>query len=69
MADLLVERDDKLTFWHDITREAVRASLPLSARRAIDRQAADVLLASGALPVEVAVQLAASAEPGETWRS
>ena len=65
LADLFVERGDKLTFWHDITREAVRASLPLSARRAIDRQAAEVLLANGALPVEVAVQLAASAESGD----
>jgi DNA-binding CsgD family transcriptional regulator len=64
-ADLLAERDDKLTFWHDITREAVRASVPVSARRALDRQAADALLESGALPVEVAVQLAASAEPGD----
>lgn len=64
-SDLLVERDDKLSFWHDITREAVRGSVSLSVRRALDRQAADVLLGSGALPVEVAVQLAASAEPGD----
>jgi len=64
-ANLLVERDDKLAFWHDITREAVRASAPLSVRRALDRQAAGVLLEAGALPVEVAGQLAASAEPGD----
>ncbi|HXJ64272.1 MAG TPA: AAA family ATPase [Actinomycetota bacterium] len=64
-ADLLVERSDELAFWHDITREAVRASVPASARRALDRQAADVLLQRGALPVEVAVQLSASAEPGD----
>src|SRR6267154_530276 len=64
-ANLLVERDDKLAFWHDITREAVRASVPLTARRALDRQAAGALLEAGALPVEVAVQLAASAEPGD----
>jgi DNA-binding CsgD family transcriptional regulator len=64
-ADLLVERDEKLAFWHDITREAVRASLPVTARRALDRQAAGVLLEAGALPVEVALQLAASAEPGD----
>ncbi len=64
-ADLLVERDDELSFWHDITREAVRASVPVSVRRALDRQAADVLLASGALPVEVALQLEASAEQGD----
>jgi len=64
-ANLLVERDEKLAFWHDITREAVRTSVPITARRALDRQAAGVLLEAGALPVEVAVQLAASAEPGD----
>jgi hypothetical protein len=31
----------------------------------VDRQAADVLLAHGALPVEVATQLVESAEPGD----
>lgn len=64
-ADLLVERDDTLCFGHDLIFEAVRASVPLSVRRALDRQAAAVLLAAGALPVEVATQLAASAEPGD----
>ena len=44
-ANLLVEHDDKLAFSHDLTLEAVRASIPLSARRALDRQAALVLLA------------------------
>jgi DNA-binding CsgD family transcriptional regulator len=64
-ANLLVERDERLAFWHDITREAVRTSVPSTARRALDRQAAVVLLEAGALPVEVAAQLAASAEPGD----
>jgi len=64
-ANLLVERDETLAFWHDITREAVRASVPVTARRALDRQAAGVLLEAGALPVEVAVQFAASAQPGD----
>jgi DNA-binding CsgD family transcriptional regulator len=64
-ANLLVERDAKLAFWHDITREAVRASVPVTARRALDRQAAGILIEAGALPVEVAVQLATSAEPGD----
>jgi DNA-binding CsgD family transcriptional regulator len=63
--NMLVERDGKLTFTHDLTREAVRASLPVSVLRALDRQAAAVLLAGGALPVEVATQLGASAEPGD----
>jgi hypothetical protein len=39
--------------------------VPITARRALDRQAAGVLLEAGAVPVEVAVQLAASAEPGD----
>ena len=64
-ANVLVESNERLRFWHDITREAVRASVPASARRALDRQAAEVLLEAGALPVEVASQLAASAEPGD----
>jgi len=63
--DVLVERDGKLTFGHDLTLEGVRASIPLSVRRALDRQAATILLTGGALPVEVAARLAASAEPGD----
>jgi DNA-binding CsgD family transcriptional regulator len=62
---MLVESDERLAFSHDVTREAVRESVPVSARRALDRQAADVLLAAGATPVEVAAQIAASAEPGD----
>ena len=63
--NLLVERGERLAFWHDITRGAVRETIATSARRALDRWAAEVLLRSGALPVEVAMQLAASAEPGD----
>ena len=63
--DVIVDRDGELAFVHDLTFEAVRASVPLSVRRALDRQAATVLLAGGALPVEVALQLADSAEPGD----
>ena len=62
---MVVESGDRLAFRHDVTREAVRESVPVSARRALDRQAADVLLAAGAAPVEVAAQIAASAEPGD----
>jgi DNA-binding CsgD family transcriptional regulator len=62
---MLVESGDRLAFRHDVTRESVRESVPVSARRALDRQAADVLLAAGAAPVEVAAQIAASAEPGD----
>jgi DNA-binding CsgD family transcriptional regulator len=64
-ADILSSSEDLLAFRHDLIREAVRASPPLAVRRALDRLAADVLLARGALPVEVALQLAASADPGD----
>jgi DNA-binding CsgD family transcriptional regulator len=64
-AGILSERGDQLCFQHDLIREAVRLACPPSARRALDRQAADVMLARGALPVEVAIQLAGSAEPGD----
>jgi DNA-binding CsgD family transcriptional regulator len=64
-ADILVPHDDFLVFRHDLIREAVRGSMLSPVRRALDRQAADVLLARGALPIEVAVQLSQSAEPGD----
>jgi DNA-binding CsgD family transcriptional regulator len=64
-ADLLSERGGRLAFSHELTREAVRASLPVSVLRALDRQAVEVLLDRGVAPVELASQLAASAEPGD----
>jgi DNA-binding CsgD family transcriptional regulator/tetratricopeptide (TPR) repeat protein len=64
-ADVFVDDGDRLTFRHDLIREAVRAGLPTPVRRGLDRQAADVLIARGALPTEVALQLAESAEPGD----
>ena len=57
--------DFYLAFFHDLTYEGVRSSVPVSVRRALDRQAATVLLELGALPIEVALQLASSAEPGD----
>jgi len=64
-AELLTEGEGRLTFRHDLIREAVRDTLPASARRALQRQAVDVLIGAGAPPVEVAVQLAESAEFGD----
>jgi DNA-binding CsgD family transcriptional regulator/DNA-binding Lrp family transcriptional regulator len=64
-AGIVRERGDQLSFRHDLIREAVRHASAPSARRALDRQAADVMLARGALPVDVAIQLAASAAPGD----
>jgi DNA-binding CsgD family transcriptional regulator len=64
-ADIFTDDGGELAFRHDIIREAVRGSLLPPVRRAIDRHAADVLLARGALPVEVATQLVESAQPGD----
>src|SRR5258708_31640026 len=64
-ADILVEADSGFAFRHDITRQAVRDSLPPAARGALERQAVEVLLSGGALAVEVATQLMSSAEPGD----
>ena len=64
-ADIFMESGDQLAFGHDLIREGAAASSPSAVRRALDRQAVDVLLARGALPVEVAHQLADSAEAGD----
>jgi DNA-binding CsgD family transcriptional regulator len=64
-ADILAESGERLAFRHDLIRDAVRASVPPAVRRALDRHGAEVLLGRGALPVEVATQLAGSAEPGD----
>jgi len=64
-ADIFKESDDRLAFGHDLIREGAAASSPTAVRRALDRQAVDVLIARGALPVEVAVQLVDSAEVGD----
>ena len=58
-AGIFIEAGGRLAFQHDLAREAVRSAVPDAVRRALDREAADVLLAGGALPVEVAAQLAA----------
>lgn len=64
-AGILRDGDEEISFQHDLIREAVRRSSAPSARRALDRQAAEIMLARGALPIEVAVQLADSAQPGD----
>jgi DNA-binding CsgD family transcriptional regulator len=64
-ADLLVEADGQLSFGHDLLREWVRGTLPVTALRALQRQAVDTLQKTGAPAVEIATQLADSAEPGD----
>ena len=65
-ADILVEHGDHLSFRHDIVREAVLDSMPAPARTALEREAVSALLAAGLPPTEVAEQLAASAQPGDS---
>jgi DNA-binding CsgD family transcriptional regulator len=65
-ADLLVEDGEQLRFRHDLLREATRQSLPQSLRRSMERQSASIMLDLGAAPAEVAIQLARSAEPGDS---
>ncbi|BBZ39455.1 helix-turn-helix transcriptional regulator [Mycobacterium conspicuum] len=64
-ADLLTEDEDGLRFRHDLLRQATRQSMPQSLRKAMERDVVAVLLAGGAAPVEVATQLARSAEVGD----
>ncbi len=64
-ADLFADDGDRLRFRHGLLRQATRESLPGPLRRAMERQAATVLLESGAPPGEVAAQLARSAEVGD----
>jgi DNA-binding CsgD family transcriptional regulator len=64
-ADLLVESDGDLVFRHELIREAVSGTLPDTARAALQRQAANVLLASGAPALDVARLLLDSARPGD----
>src|SRR5712692_10507270 len=64
-AEILADSGENLGFRHDIIRQAVLDSVPAAARRALDRQAAGVLLAAGAVPLEIATRLAASAGPGD----
>jgi DNA-binding CsgD family transcriptional regulator len=64
-ADLLVEDGDQLRFRHDLLREATRQSLSESLLRAMERQAAGLMLDMGAAPEDVATQLAQSAEVGD----
>ncbi|WP_073839799.1 helix-turn-helix transcriptional regulator [Micromonospora sp. CB01531] len=64
-ADLLAETDGRLTFRHDLVREAVQATLSPSLRLALRRQAVQQRLRHGASVVQVAAELAETAEPGD----
>jgi DNA-binding CsgD family transcriptional regulator len=63
--DLLTMSGTELRFRPPLLRPAVRATMSGSLRRMLEREAAELLLRTGADPVEVASVLAESAETGD----
>lgn len=64
-ADMLIAVGDRWAFRHDIIRQAVLDAMAVPMRRTLERRAADVLLAAGIPPIDVARRVAAGAEPGD----
>jgi DNA-binding CsgD family transcriptional regulator len=64
-ADIVVTRGSQFAFRHDLVHEAVLRTLPGPSVRALERQAAEVLLDAGAAPVEIATRMAHSADVGD----
>jgi DNA-binding CsgD family transcriptional regulator len=64
-AGLITEDGDRLTFRHDLVREAVDASLPRTVRQSLRRRAIDVMLSQGAPPADVAELVMEVAKPGD----
>jgi predicted ATPase/DNA-binding CsgD family transcriptional regulator len=62
-ADLVVEEGELLGFRHDLIREATYSALPVSARRALHREAAAALLSIGGSATEAAAHVTKGAEP------
>ncbi len=64
-AGVLVEDDTRLTFAHDLLRQAVYNHLPGPARAAMHREAAAVVRAEGCSAAEIADHLLRSGETGD----
>ncbi|TQR85161.1 AAA family ATPase [Mycobacterium hodleri] len=64
-ADLLTEVGDHLGFRHDLLRHAARQTIPLTLRRALERESAGALIDAGATPEEVAIVVTRSADVGD----
>ncbi len=62
---LLAEDGDRLTFRHDLVRDAVDASLPGAVRRSVRRTAIEVMLRHGASAADVAQLVMDVAVPGD----
>ncbi len=65
MAQLLVDEGDLLAFRHDLVRQAAYADIPEPVRVALHRDAARLLSAGNASPLEVAAHLARGARRGD----
>jgi DNA-binding CsgD family transcriptional regulator len=65
-AQLLADEGDMLAFRHDLLRQAAYAELPEPVRVALHRDAARLLAACDASPLEVAPHLALGARDGDT---
>jgi DNA-binding CsgD family transcriptional regulator len=64
-AGLITEDGDRLSFRHDLVREAVDAGLPRTVRQSLRRRAVDVMLSNGAPPTDVAELVMEVAKPGD----
>ncbi|MGH3252647.1 MAG: ATP-binding protein, partial [Trebonia sp.] len=64
-AGLVIEDGDRVTFRHDLVREAVDATLPRTVRQSLRRRAVDVMLRHGAPPSDVAELVMDVARPGD----
>lgn len=65
-AGVLEEREARLSFRHDLVREAIYEDLPENARAALHLEAGRRLAAAGASALQVAEQLALGAQPGDS---
>ena len=65
LAGLVVGDGDRLTFRHDLIREAVYSEMPAAVRRDLHRAAGTALAHDGAPTQQVARQLASGALPGD----
>jgi len=64
-AGLLAVDGTRMRFQPELLRTATRETMPVSLRRALDREAADLLLRAGVNPVEVAAAVAETAQAGD----
>jgi DNA-binding CsgD family transcriptional regulator/DNA-binding Lrp family transcriptional regulator len=65
-AGVLEEREARLSFRHDLIREAIYEDLPENARAALHLEAGRRFAAAGAPTLRVAEQLALGAQPGDS---